>query len=123
MNLVIQILTGTLFHIRVAKDTSVADLKKEISNQEKLPENRLILMLDTGHGDSIMLNDDEISLVDYGVTDGSHFNLFFQLPDNNNNNNNNTNNNRNNGDGDNVSIVNPKTLVSQEDSVVTSVAK
>ncbi|KAG5573518.1 hypothetical protein H5410_063284 [Solanum commersonii] len=63
MNLVIQILTGTLFHIRVAKDTSVADLKKEISNQEKLPENRLILMLDTGHGDSIMLNDDEISLI------------------------------------------------------------
>ncbi|WMV59692.1 hypothetical protein MTR67_053077 [Solanum verrucosum] len=114
MNLVIQILTGTLFHIRLAKDTSVADLKKEISNQEKLPENRLILMLDTGHGDSIMLNDDEISLVDYGVTDGSHFNLFFQLPDNNNIN--------NNGDGDNVSIVNPKTLVSQEDSV-TSVAK
>ena len=59
MNLVIQILTGTLFHIRVAKDASVADLKKEISNQENLPENHLILMLDTGHGDSIMLNDDE----------------------------------------------------------------
>jgi len=85
MNLVIQILTGTLFHIRVAKDTSVADLKKEISNQEKLPENRLILMLDTGHAESIILNEDEISLVDYVVTDGSHFNLLFQLPDNNNN--------------------------------------
>ncbi|KAG5573514.1 hypothetical protein H5410_063280 [Solanum commersonii] len=121
MNLVIQILTGTLFHIRVAKDTSVADLKKEISNQEKLPENRLILMLDTGHGDSIMLNDDEISLVEYGVKDGSHFYLFFKFPDNNNNNN---NNNSNNGDGDgaSVSFVNPETPISQGDSV-TSVAK
>ncbi|KAK4726142.1 hypothetical protein R3W88_031059 [Solanum pinnatisectum] len=121
MNLVIQILTGTLFHIRVAKDTSVADLKKEISNQEKLPENRLILMLDTGHGDSIMLNDDEISLVDYGVKDGSHFYLFFKHPDNNNNNNNNSNNGEN-PNGDSVGFVNPETQVSQGDSV-TSVAK
>ncbi|KAG5568176.1 hypothetical protein H5410_064805 [Solanum commersonii] len=75
-------------------------------------------MLDLRTWRLIMLNGNEISLVDYGVTDGSHFNLFFQLPDNNNNN----NNNRNDGDGDNVSIVNPKTLVSQEDSV-TNVAK
>ncbi|KAK4727354.1 hypothetical protein R3W88_032271 [Solanum pinnatisectum] len=93
----------------------MADLKKEIRIQEKLPENHLILMLDTGHGDSIILNDHEISLVDYGVTDGSHFYLFFQLPDD-------DNNNSNNGDGDNVSIVNPETLISQEDSV-TSAAK
>ncbi|KAK6773077.1 hypothetical protein RDI58_028315 [Solanum bulbocastanum] len=118
MNLVIQILTGTLFHVQVAKDTSVADLKKEISNQEKLPMNRLILMLDTGHGDSIMLNDDEISLVDYGVKDGSHFYLFFKLLDNNNNN----SNNGENPNGDSVSFVNPENPVSQGDSV-TFVAK
>ncbi|XP_055821526.1 uncharacterized protein LOC129890045 [Solanum dulcamara] len=112
MNLVIEILTGTLFHIRVTEDISVADLKREISNQEKLPENRLILMLDTGDGDSIMFNDDEIPLAEYGVKDGSHFYLFFKLPNNNNNN--------NNGDGDNVSIVNPETPVSQGHSVASA---
>uniref|UniRef100_A0A3Q7JDV7 Ubiquitin-like domain-containing protein n=1 Tax=Solanum lycopersicum TaxID=4081 RepID=A0A3Q7JDV7_SOLLC len=116
MNLVIQILTGTLFHIRVAKDESVANLKKEISKQENLPENRLILTLDTGHGESIMLNDDEISLVDYGVKDGSHFYLFFKLHDTNNS------NNGENSNGDDVSFVNPETPVSREDSV-TFVAK
>ncbi|MCD7461009.1 hypothetical protein HAX54_044988 [Datura stramonium] len=120
MNLVIEILTGTLFHIRVAKDTAttVADLKREISNQEKLPENRLILMLDTGGGvgDSIMLTGDEIPLADYGVKDGSHFYLFFKLP-------NNTNSNGENPDGDgdnNVSVVNPETPVSQCDSVTST---
>lgn len=113
MNLVIQILTaGTLFHIREVKDASVTDLKKEISNQEKLSENRLILMLDTGHRDSIMLNNDEIFLVDYEVTDGSHFYLFFQLSDN--------NDNGNNDDGENMSIVNAKTLISEEDFVTST---
>ncbi|XP_060171365.1 uncharacterized protein LOC132602560 [Lycium barbarum] len=109
MNLVIEILTGTLFHIQVAKDTTVADLKREISNQEKLPENRLILMLNTG-GDSIMLNGDEIPLVEYGVKDGSHFYLFFKLPNNNNN------VEGQDGDGDNVNM-DPKTPTSQGDSV------
>lgn len=119
MNLVIEILTGTLFHIRIAKDTTVADLKREISNQEKLSENRLILMLDTGDGDSIMLNNDEIPLVEYGVKDGSHFYLFFKFPNSNNSNNSNNGENQN-GDDNNVTIINPDTPVFQGDSVTTT---
>ncbi|CAN4095414.1 unnamed protein product [Withania somnifera] len=113
MNLVIEILTGSLFHIRADKETTVADLKREISNQEKLPENRLILMLDTGgDGDSIMLNDDAIPLVEYGVKHGSHLYLFFKLPNNNNNGN-------RVGDGDNVNM-DPKTPTSQGYSTSTT---
>ncbi|PHT66530.1 hypothetical protein T459_30955 [Capsicum annuum] len=116
MNLVIEILTGTLFHIQVSEKTTVADLKREISKQEKLPENRLILMLDIG-GDSIMLNGDEVPLTEYGVKDGSHFYLFFKLP----NSNKNDGENRNGGGGGNIGVVNPETPVSQGDSVTTIV--
>ncbi|OIS96151.1 hypothetical protein A4A49_01026 [Nicotiana attenuata] len=110
MNLVIEILTGTLFHIQVGKEITVADLKREIGNQENLPENRLILMLNAG-GDFFMLNDDEVPLAEHGVKDGSHFYLFFKLPHNN-------GENQDVG-GDNINM-NPKTPTSQGDSFPTT---
>lgn len=74
-------LTGTLFYIQVGNDATLADLKREIEAQQKLPCDRLILFLDTdlsplmtddGDGDG-----DGVSLMDCGVQDGSHIYLFF----------------------------------------------
>lgn len=75
MQIVIEILTGKLFYIQVEEDATVADLKKQIGAQENLPHDRLILMLDIS-----IMNQNEASLVKYGVRDGSHLYLFFNSP-------------------------------------------
>lgn len=75
MQIVIEILTGKLFYIQVEEDATVADLKKQIGAQENLPHDRLLLMLDIS-----LMNQNEVSLVDYGVRDGSHLYLFFNSP-------------------------------------------
>ncbi|KAK9284926.1 hypothetical protein L1049_024107 [Liquidambar formosana] len=77
MRVVVEIMTGTLFYIEVADDAMVADLKKEIEAQEKLPRDRLILIVyDDDH--SRLMSESELPLVDYGVRDGSHIYLVFE---------------------------------------------
>lgn len=73
-----EILTGTLFYVQVENDATVADLKKEIESQQKLPCDRLILLLDDDESHLMMSQEqDEVSLVECGVRDGSHIYLFF----------------------------------------------
>ncbi|WOH03220.1 hypothetical protein DCAR_0522616 [Daucus carota subsp. sativus] len=72
MKVVIEILTGKLFYIQVEEDATVADLKREIGAQENLPYDRLLLMLGIN-----LMHYNEVSLVEYGVRDGSHLYLFF----------------------------------------------
>ncbi|KAB2595220.1 hypothetical protein ACFX13_041102 [Malus domestica] len=81
MKVVVENLTGTLFYVQVGKEATVADLKREIEAQQKLPYHRLILILDTDSDDrhcSRLMNDDAdgVLLVDYGVQDGSHVYVF-----------------------------------------------
>ena len=73
-----EILTGTLFYIQVGNDATVADLKKEIEAQQKLPQDRLILFLSNKRSDHLINEEgDGAALVDCGVQDGSHIYLFF----------------------------------------------
>ncbi|PWA42282.1 Ubiquitin [Artemisia annua] len=72
MRLVVEILTGKLFYVQVGDTATVLDLKKKIGAQEKLPDDRLILLLL-----NTLMNENEASLVEYGVQDGSHIYLFF----------------------------------------------
>lgn len=76
-----EVLTGTLFYIQVANDATVADLKREIGGQQKLPRDRLILLLNSDHSRPLSQDHDEISLADCGVKDGSHIYLFFKSLD------------------------------------------
>ncbi|KAK6130966.1 hypothetical protein DH2020_035292 [Rehmannia glutinosa] len=77
LQLVAEILTGRLFYIEIGQDATVRDLKKEIGNQENLPTDRLILMLNAD-GERYLLDKDEVSLKDCGVEDGSHIYIFFK---------------------------------------------
>ncbi|KAJ6371890.1 hypothetical protein OIU77_002249 [Salix suchowensis] len=83
MKVAVEILTGTLFYIEVGNDATVADLKKEIGAQQKLPQDRLILFLDNKQTRLISDQDqgDGATLVDCGVRDGSHIYLFFDPVD------------------------------------------
>ncbi|KAJ6683466.1 hypothetical protein OIU85_007179 [Salix viminalis] len=83
MKVAVEILTGTLFYIEVGNDATVADLKKEIGAQQKLPQDRLILFLDNKQTRLISSEDqgDGATLVDCGVRDGSHIYLFFDPVD------------------------------------------
>lgn len=72
-----EILTGTLFYIQVGNDATVADLKREIGDQQKLPHDRLILFLDNTQNRLIDEDGDAAALVDCGVHDESHIYLFF----------------------------------------------
>nr|DAD23285.1 TPA_asm: hypothetical protein HUJ06_024748 [Nelumbo nucifera] len=84
MRLVVEVLTGTLFYVQVDDNATVGDLKREIGAQEKLPEDRLILVLHNHnhHGSSSVMVDDKLSLLEYGVRDGSHIHLcFYPLDD------------------------------------------
>ncbi|KAL6521978.1 hypothetical protein OROMI_031855 [Orobanche minor] len=80
MKLIAEILTGSLFYVEIEEDATIQNLKSKIGNQEKLPTSRLILMLDADD-ERYLLGNDEFSLKDYGVQDGSHIYIFFQLPD------------------------------------------
>ncbi|BFG21472.1 hypothetical protein CerSpe_077460 [Prunus speciosa] len=81
MKVVVENLTGTLFYVQVGNKATVADLKREIEAQQKLPYDRLIFILDTDdhdHHRSQLIKDDVdgVLLVDYGVQDGSHVYMF-----------------------------------------------
>ncbi|CAL5391272.1 unnamed protein product [Camellia sinensis] len=75
MRVVVEILTGRLFYVQVGDNATVADLKREIGAQEKLPHDRLILICGTNL--KHLMNQNELSLLDYGVHDGSLLYLFF----------------------------------------------
>ncbi|KAJ6677732.1 hypothetical protein OIU85_008319 [Salix viminalis] len=81
MRVAVEILTGTLFYIQVGNDATVADLKKEIEAQQKLPRDRLILFLSNKRRHLINEEGDGATLVDCGVQDGSHIYLFFDPVD------------------------------------------
>ncbi|GMY18524.1 Ubiquitin domain containing protein [Fagus crenata] len=76
MRVVVENLTGTLFYIELGNDATLADLKKEIEDQQNLPSDRLILILDTNRSRRMNDDGDGVSLVDCGVQDGSHIYLF-----------------------------------------------
>ncbi|XP_011074515.1 uncharacterized protein LOC105159224 [Sesamum indicum] len=76
MKLVAEILTGSLFFVEVEDDATVGDLKKKIGEQENLPTERLILMLDAD--ERLLLDRNDVCLKDYGVQDSSHLYIFFK---------------------------------------------
>ncbi|KAI9176745.1 hypothetical protein LWI28_006633 [Acer negundo] len=80
MKVAVEILTGPLFYIEVGDDATVGDLKKEIASQQELPCDRLILTLDLENDQDRMIikdDQDEDSLVDCGIKDGSKIYLSF----------------------------------------------
>ncbi|KAF8016690.1 hypothetical protein BT93_H2037 [Corymbia citriodora subsp. variegata] len=82
MKVVVEILTGVLFSADVPGDGTVADLKREIGAQQKLPPDRLILLPgDTDRCHPIKDEEDGARLVDVGIKDGSHVYLFFKPVD------------------------------------------
>ncbi|CAN1220300.1 Anaphase-promoting complex subunit 11 [Linum perenne] len=79
MKVVVEILTGNFFYVHVREDGTVGDLRRAISEQQKLPIDRLMLVLMLIEDDVIWLvmNEDEgeksnLSLTKCGVHDGSH---------------------------------------------------
>ncbi|KAK7404919.1 hypothetical protein VNO78_05973 [Psophocarpus tetragonolobus] len=77
MKVVVENLTGTLFFIQVGNDATIGDLKKEIEAQQKFPSDRLILVPDVDHCPLMSMEEENASLVDCGIQDGSHIYLFF----------------------------------------------
>ncbi|KAH0684067.1 hypothetical protein KY290_022725 [Solanum tuberosum] len=77
MQVVVEIMMGTIFHIQVGDNATVLDLKIAIHNQENVPANRILLLLDIGD-DHLIMNDDQKPLGEYGVQDGSRFQLIFK---------------------------------------------
>ncbi|KAG5613271.1 hypothetical protein H5410_024552 [Solanum commersonii] len=77
MQVVVEIMMGTIFHIQVGDNATVLDLKIAIHNQENVPANRSLLLLDIGD-DHFLINDDQKPLSEYGVQDGSRFQLIFK---------------------------------------------
>ncbi|KAL5991901.1 hypothetical protein ACLOJK_012812 [Asimina triloba] len=74
MKVLVEILTGRLFHVEIEEGATVGDLKREIAaSDESLPEHRLVLVL----GNGPLMKSDAQPLTDYGVTHGSHIYLFF----------------------------------------------
>ncbi|CAI9775466.1 unnamed protein product [Fraxinus pennsylvanica] len=84
MKLVAEIMTGKLFYIQVEDNATVADLKREIGIQENLPEDRLIPMLNDSP--RCLMDENDVSLMVYGVQDGSHIYIFFDPLDDDSNN-------------------------------------
>ncbi|GAB2274881.1 hypothetical protein Dimus_009652 [Dionaea muscipula] len=75
MKLVVEILTGSLFYIQVDDDASLADLKREIADQENFLVGGLVLYLyDDQSG---LMIGDNLHLKEFGVCDSSHIYLLF----------------------------------------------
>lgn len=81
MKVTAEIFTGKFFYVEVGEDAGVADLKNQIGNQENLPTDRLILMLDADDGQHL-LDKDEVPLKDCGVQHSSRVYIFFRPIDN-----------------------------------------
>lgn len=76
MKVTAEIFTGKFFYVEVGEDARVGDLKNEIGNQENLPKDRLILMLDADGQQ--LLDKDEVPLRDCGVQDSSRVYILFR---------------------------------------------
>ncbi|EYU32795.1 hypothetical protein MIMGU_mgv1a020662mg [Erythranthe guttata] len=81
MKLVAELLTGSLFYVEVKEDDTVGDLKREIGDQENLPTDRLIFILDDFYNNRTLMDNNETPLKDYGVRDSSHIYIFFEPAD------------------------------------------
>ncbi|KAL8026725.1 hypothetical protein ABFX02_14G047600 [Erythranthe guttata] len=81
MKLVAEIMTGSLFYVEVKEDDTVGDLKREIGDQENLPTDRLILILDDSYNNRTLMDSNETLLKDYGVRDSSLIYIFFEPVD------------------------------------------
>ncbi|KAM7276141.1 hypothetical protein ACFE04_018007 [Oxalis oulophora] len=79
MKLVVEILTGSLFYIQVENNATIADFKKEVGIQQKLPVDRMLLFLnDKSLAPGRMIEEDDGTLLsDCGFEDESHIYLFF----------------------------------------------
>ncbi|KAK7257526.1 hypothetical protein RIF29_31560 [Crotalaria pallida] len=82
MKVVVENLTGTLFYVQVGNDATVEDLKREIEAQQKLLCDRLILVLDADYSPLMRKDEENATLVDCGVQDGSRIYIFFNPLDN-----------------------------------------
>lgn len=80
MRVSVEILASRFFYIAMEDDATVADLKWKIVEQEKLPFDRLILLLCHSNGIITIMTGDEVYLQNYGVGDGSLVYLFFNNP-------------------------------------------
>lgn len=76
MKVTAEVFTGRLFYVEVGEDITVGDLKNVIGNQEDLPTDRLILMLDSDGQQLLTIDENPVS--HYGVQDGSHVYIFFR---------------------------------------------
>ncbi|KAJ8749400.1 hypothetical protein K2173_018892 [Erythroxylum novogranatense] len=78
MKVVVEILTGALFYVQLNNDATFADLKRDIAAQQNLPHDRLILCLENSQNNHLIIrHEEEASLIDFGIRDGSHIYLFF----------------------------------------------
>ncbi|CAN0897017.1 hypothetical protein LINGRAHAP2_LOCUS18863 [Linum grandiflorum] len=80
MMVVVEILSGSLFHVKVKEDGTVGDLRRAISDQQKLPINRLILLqLDENNNTARIITSghDDLPLAQFDIHDGSLVYLFF----------------------------------------------
>ncbi|KAK4352003.1 hypothetical protein RND71_027521 [Anisodus tanguticus] len=79
MQLVVEVVTGTVFHITVEDDSTVPHLKIRIQVQENLTGDHIILLL-IRDADHLLLDDELKRLSDYGVQDGSRLHADFEPP-------------------------------------------
>lgn len=80
IRLVVENMTGTLFQVELENDATFGDLKRKIEAEQNLPLHRMFFVLDSDHElPRIVINKDNenSSLVDFRVQDGSHIYLFF----------------------------------------------
>ncbi|KAK4429165.1 hypothetical protein Salat_1216700 [Sesamum alatum] len=76
MKLAVEIFTGPLFYVEVDDASTVGNLKKEIGTQENLPSHRLVLILNVD--ERSLLDNEDVSLKECGVEDGSHLYVLFE---------------------------------------------
>ncbi|CAL1406952.1 unnamed protein product [Linum trigynum] len=79
MMVAVEIMTGSLFHVNVEDkgNARIVDLKRAIAAQQKLPFDRMILLL--GDGRCISDDEEDLTLAECGVDDdGSRVYLFFK---------------------------------------------
>ncbi|XP_010543074.1 PREDICTED: uncharacterized protein LOC104816105 [Tarenaya hassleriana] len=79
MKVTVEIVTGTYMVKEVSENATVRNLKEEIAAELNLPAKRLILLVGENESRRVVMDyEDEVSLLDLGVSDGSHMYLFFK---------------------------------------------
>jgi len=75
MRVVVEVIAGKLFYIDIEEEATVESLKKEIASKESLQESRLVL----AHRNGEVIANDQCTLKDYQVFNGTIVNLFFKI--------------------------------------------